>query len=140
MPLQSFYFGYNFIKDNNQSLLENFKNIYDTIEFPGDKDNEKVNGIFYKISESICLMITNENIINVNRIEDLKLFCSELNEAAQIFSQINASLSLTLRTYYSIISIVKFIEYYKKHRHYWKDLKDTDKMAISNGVRTRSVN
>lgn len=34
----------------------------------------------------------------------------------------------------------RFAKYFKKHRHYWSDLKDGDKMMISNGVRTRSVN
>ena len=102
-----------FITDtNNQSFLECLKDIYNTIPFPGDKDKEKVNGIFYKISESICYMIT--NVKNVN-IHDLKLFCSDLNEVYQIFSQFNSILSLTLRTYYSINSIVKLIEYKLKH-------------------------
>lgn len=34
----------------------------------------------------------------------------------------------------------RFATYFSKHGHYWRDLKDADKMAISNGVRTRSVN
>jgi len=33
----------------------------------------------------------------------------------------------------------RFAAYFAKHGHYWRDLKDADKMAISNGVRTRSV-
>ena len=111
-----------FISDNNLTIVNYLKNIYKAIVFPNEKDKEKtiekekVNGIFYKISESICYMIIDINIMKYKSIEDLELLCLELNEFAQIFSQFNSTLSLSLRTYYSIISIVKFIEYYKKHR------------------------
>lgn len=33
----------------------------------------------------------------------------------------------------------RFSEYYKKHKNQWDDIPDPDKMAISNGVRSRSV-
>ncbi len=33
----------------------------------------------------------------------------------------------------------RFAEYYKKHKSQWDEVKDEEKMAISNGVRTRSV-
>ena len=33
----------------------------------------------------------------------------------------------------------RFARYFRKHKHYWDNLKDGDKMMISNGVRTRSV-
>ena len=111
-----------FISDNDLTIVQYLKNIYNTIVFPSEKDKEKtiekekVNGIFYKISESICYIITDINRMDYKSIEDLELLCSVLNEVTQVFSQFNSTLSLSLRTYYSIISIVKFIEYYKKHR------------------------
>ena len=35
---------------------------------------------------------------------------------------------------------IRFADYYKKHRKLWDKLSEQDKMMISNGVRTRSVN
>jgi len=111
----------NFISDKNLTIVQYLKNIYNTIEFPKEEnqektiEKEKVNGIFYKMSESICYMITDINRMNYKNIENLQLFCSELNEVVQVLSHINSILVLSLRTYYSIISIKKFIEYNLKY-------------------------
>ena len=125
-----------FIEDENKNnnFLEHIKVAYDKIESSlfldkqekkdKDKDNqeeemkEKVNGIFYRISEVICLVITNE--INFKEIDNLELLFTDFNETAQAFSQLNIILSLSLRRYYSLISIAKLIEYYIKNS---KDIK-----------------
>ena len=110
-----------FISDKNLTIVQYLKNIYNTIEFPKEEnqektiEKEKVNGIFYKMSESICYMITDINRMNYKNIENLQLFCSELNEVVQALSHINSILVLSLRAYYSIISIKKFIEYNLKY-------------------------
>ena len=121
-------------KENNQPIfLEYLKSIYDSVNFPEEKDDEKknqkeikkesnqkenrketVNGIFYRISESICEIITNTNNIDYSKIKNLKRLCINLNKISQIFSQFNITLSLGLKKQYSLNSIVKLIEYYVK--------------------------
>ena len=124
-------------EENKPELLEIIKTLYDIIKFPEEKSNEKkkkkedkqkeknleiiqkerkekVNGIFYKISESICEIITNVDNIDYTKIENLEILCTDLNKISQIFSQFNITLSLRLKKQYSLISIVKLIEFYVK--------------------------
>ena len=118
-------------KANQPDLLKILKDIYDSVDFPEEEDNEKkkgnktestpnenrkekVNGIFYRISESICQIIINPNYIDYTKIKNLELLCEDLNKITQIFSQFNITLSLSLRKQYSLNSILKLIEYYIK--------------------------
>jgi hypothetical protein len=107
-----------FISDKNLTIVQYLKNIYNSIEFPKEEDiektikKEKVNGIFYKISESICYMITDINGMNYKNIENLQLFCSELNEVVQALSHINSILDLSL-TLHSFI----FTQYHEEKNY-----------------------
>ena len=106
---------------DKQSLLDVLKDNYDLFKITNEKDKEKeaeqekVNGIFYRISESICYVISNIHNIDLDTI-DLKLFCTELNEVAQMFIQFNSSLSLGLKGQYSFLSISKLIEFAQKNK------------------------
>ena len=107
------------LKHSEQTLLDGIRETYDKFKLPSEKEKEremekeKVNGIFYRICESICYIITNINNIDFNLI-DLNQFCTDLNEIAQIMTQLNTTLSLGLKGQYSLISIAKIIEYCKK--------------------------
>jgi hypothetical protein len=97
-----------------QNLLDGIKEMYDSFNLIEDTEKEKVNGIFYRISESICYIITNVNNIDFDKI-DLKQFCSDINEVSQIINQFNSTLILGVKGHYSLISIVKIIEYSQKN-------------------------
>ena len=102
-----------------ESLLDSLKDNYDIFNLPPEKEKEretekeKVNGIFYRVSESICHIITNIHNVDIKTI-NLKVFCTDLNEVAQIFTQFNSTLSLGLKGQFSLISIAKIIEYSQK--------------------------
>jgi hypothetical protein len=102
------------LSHDNQNLLDSLKENYDLFNTSlneKDKENEskKVNGIFYSISESFCHVMTNINNIDIDSI-DLKSFCTEINEVAQILTQFNSTLNLELKGQYTFLSICKFIE------------------------------
>jgi hypothetical protein len=109
----------NLIHDN-QNLLDALKENYDLFSIGNEKDKEKeaekekVNGIFYRISETICHVLTNINNIDFDNI-DLKQFCTDLNEVAQTFTQFNSTLSLGLKGQFSFLSICKLIEFSQKN-------------------------
>ena len=122
-------------KDNNNLFLEHLKDIYEKINLPyeGDKEKEKVNGIFYKISEAIYLIITNVEKMDYIKVENLQLLCTDFKETFQAFSQFNTILNLSLRDYYSLNSISKLIEYYLKNG---KNIKlDDFKLKLNNFIK-----
>jgi len=119
------YFFISKKKENNQpDILEHIKSLYDSVKFPEDNNEKneqkeksqkaKVNEIFYKISELICEIIIDVNIINYSSIDDLNELCTNLNNIYQNFSQFNITLGLSFKKQYSINSIVKLIEYFIK--------------------------
>jgi len=127
------YFENNKKENNQPDILEHIISLYDSVKFPEEKNDEKndkkeksqkakVNEIFYKISESICEIIINGNIINYSSIDDLNKLCTDLNKVYQTFSQFNITLGLSLRKQYSINSIVKLIEYLIKKQKAEKQL------------------
>ena len=117
------------------SLVDSIKDNYDTFNLYNEKDREKeaekekVNGIFYRISETFCYMLTNINIIDFDEL-DLKKFYTEINENAQIFIQINTNLSLDLKGHYSFLSIIKFIEFLLKSKQDEKEIKKLLKVFV----------
>ena len=108
----------NLIHDN-QSLLDSLKEDYNLFSI-SEKDKEreaekeKVNGIFYRISEAFCHILTNINNIDFENL-DLKQFCTDLNEVAQTLTQFNSTLSLGLKGQFSFLSICKLIEFSQKN-------------------------
>ena len=111
----------NLIHDN-QTLLDSLKDNYDLFSIATNEkdkekeaDKEKVNGIFYRISEAFCHIITNINNIDIDKI-DLKQFCTDLNEVAQTLTQFNSTLSLGLKGQFSFLSICKIIEFAQKNK------------------------
>ena len=121
---------------NKQSLLESIKDSYNLFEIT-EKDKERkseleqVNGIFYRISESICHIVTNINNIDFIKI-DLKQFCADLNEIAQILIQFDSTLILSLKGQYSLISMAKVIEYSEKKKINEEEFKIKLKSFIKN--------
>ena len=122
---------------NKQSLLDSIKDSYNIFNLPSEKNKEreseleKVNGIFYRVSESICHIITNINNIDFIKI-DLKQFCTDLNEIAQILTQFDSSLILGLKGQFSLISIAKIIEYSEKKKINEEEFKIKLKSFIKN--------
>ena len=108
----------NYFLTDNYTLLSYLKDNYDSINFFDGPNNteekEKVNLIFYKISEGICLIIINQNIMKYDKITNFQNLYTELNEIVNIFFQLNSTLNLSLRGQYSILSLIKFIQYYLK--------------------------
>ena len=106
---------------DNQNLLDSLKENYELFSIGNENDKEKeadkekVNGIFYRISEAFCHVLTNINNIDVENL-DLKQFCTELNEVAQTFTQFNSTLSLGLKGQFSFLSICKIIEFAQKNK------------------------
>ena len=105
---------------DKQDLLSSIKENYNLFIFPIEKEEikqlnkEKVNGIFYKIGESICHIITNINNVDLNNI-NLKNYCTDLNEVTQIFIQFNCNLKLKLKGHYSLITIITIIEHFQNN-------------------------
>ena len=122
----------NLIHDN-QTLLDALKENYDLFSIDNEKDKEKeiekekVNGIFYRISEAFCYVLTNINNIDLENL-DLKEFCIDLNEVVQAFIQFNSTLSLGLKGQYSILSICQIIEFSQKNK---KDQKEFKKLLCT---------
>ena len=106
---------------DNQNLLDSLKENYELFSIGNERDKEKeadkekVNGIFYRISEAFCHVLTNINNIDLENL-DLKQFCTELNEVAQTFTQFNSTLSLGLKGQFSFLSICKIIEFAQKNK------------------------
>ena len=109
------------LSHDNQNLLDSLKEHYELFSIGNERDKEKeadkekVNGIFYRISEAFCHVLTNINNIDVENL-DLKQFCTELNEVAQTFTQFNSTLSLGLKGQFSFLSICKIIEFAQKNK------------------------
>ena len=125
----------NLIHDN-QSLLDSLKedyNLFSISEKDKEKEaeKEKVNGIFYRISEAFCHILTNINNIDLENL-DLKQFCTDLNEVAQTLTQFNSTLSLGLKGQYSFLSICKLIEFYQKNNRDEKEFKTLLRTFIKN--------
>ena len=120
---------------SSQTLLDSLKENYNLFKkiniFEDNIEKEKVNGIFYRISEAFCHTITNINNINFDNI-NLSQFCNDLNEIAQILTQLNASLFLYLKGQFMLISICKIIEYSQKLNINEKEFKDKLKIFIKN--------
>ena len=122
---------------DSQTLLDSLKENYDSISMSNEKDKEKeadkekVNGIFYRISESFCHVLTNINNIDLENI-DLKQFCTDLNEVAQTFTQFNSTLSLGLKGQFSFLSICKIIEFSQKNQQDEKKFKQLLSKFIKN--------
>ena len=105
-------------------LIDLLKENYELFKMTNEnKEKEKVNGIFYRTSEAFCHSIININKISLDNI-DLKKFCIELNEIAQIFTQLNSSLKLNIKGLYSLLSISKLIEYIQKSNYNEKEFKN----------------
>ena len=123
------------LSHDNQNLLDSIKENYDLFNVSDEKEKEneskKVNGIFYCISESFCHVMTNINNINIDSI-DLKSFCTEINEVAQILTQFNSTLNLELKGQYTFLSIVKFIEISQKKNIEEKEFKKLLSVFIKN--------
>ena len=108
------------LSHDNQNLLDSLKENYELFSIGNERDKEKeadkekVNGIFYRISEAFCHVLTNINNIDLENL-DLKQFCTELNEVAQTFTQFNSTLSLGLKGQFSFLSICKIIEFAQKN-------------------------
>ena len=73
--LNKYFFISKKIENNQPDILEHIISLYDSVKFSEENKNErneqkeksqkaKVNEIFYKISESICEIIIDVNIIN----------------------------------------------------------------------------
>ena len=119
-------------KHEKQSLLDSIIQTYDTFKFPKEEeDKEKVNGLFYRICESICHVIIEANNINFDEI-DLNQFCTDLNEVAQILIQLNSTLYLGIKGQFSLITIAKIIEYSKKKNLNEKEFKKKLNVFIKN--------
>ena len=109
------------LSHDNQNLLDSLKENYELFSIGNERDKEKeadkekVNGIFYRISEAFCHVLTNINNIDLENL-DLKQFCTELNEVAQTFTQFNSTLSLGLKGQFSFLSICKIIEFAQKNK------------------------
>ena len=122
---------------DSQSLLDSLKENYDLFNLSGEKDKEKeaekekVNGIFYRVSEAICHVMTNINNIDFDSL-DLKQFCADLNEVAQTFTQFNSTLSLGLKGQFSLLSISKIIEFAIKNKKDEKEFKNLLSIFIKN--------
>ena len=116
----------NLIHDN-QTLLDALKENYDLFSIEKEEEKEKVNGIFYRISEAFCYVLTNINNIDLENL-DLKKFCIDLNEVVQTFTQFNTYLSLGLKGQFSILSICQMIEFFQKNK---KDQKEFKKLLCS---------
>ena len=106
---------------DSETLLDTLKENYDIFSLSKEfgKENvvekEKVNDIFYRISEVFCYVITNINNIDMENL-DLKKFCTELNEVSQKFIQLNTTLKLDNKGQYTLMSICKIIEFTQKNK------------------------
>ena len=122
---------------DRQTFLNSIKENYNLFVFPEDNNEmkkinkEKVNGIFYKLGETICFVITNINNIDINNI-DLKKFSSDLNEVTQIFTQFNCNLKLKLKGQFSLNTIIKCIEYFENNNKKEEDYIDLLTVLINN--------
>ena len=121
------------LSHDNQTLLDSLKENYDLFNISKEKENEikKVNGIFYSISESFSHVMTNINNIDIDSL-DLKSFCSEINEIAQILTQFNSTLNLELKGQYTFLSICKLIEISQKKNLDEKEFKNLLSIFIKN--------
>ena len=119
----------------NQTLLDSVKENYDFINEANEKDKEneidKVNGIFYNLSESFCHVMTNINNIDIDTL-DLKSFCADINEVAQTLTQFNSTLNLGLKGQYTFLSISKFIELSQKKNYEEREFKKLLRIFIKN--------
>ena len=119
----------------NQTLLDSVKENYDFISEANEKDKEseidKVNGIFYNISESFCHVMTNINNIDIDSL-DLRSFCADINEVAQTLTQFNSTLNLGLKGQYTFLSISKFIEFSQKKKYDENEFKKLLSVFIKN--------
>ena len=121
----------NLIHDN-QSLLDSLKEDYNLFNISEkEAEKEKVNDIFYRISESFCYILTNINNVDIENL-DLKQFCTDLNEVAQILTQFNSTLSLGLKGQFSFFSICKLIEFSQKSNRDEKEFKTLLRTFIKN--------
>ena len=120
-----------------QSLLDALKENYKIFKMPSEKDKEreiekeKVNGIFYRISEAFCHIISNVNNVDFDQI-NLRQFCVDINEVGQILFQFNSTLSLGLKGHFSLITISKIIEYSQKKNMNEDDFKTVLMLFIKN--------
>ena len=113
------------------SLKENYMS-YDKINiYENNNEREKVNGVFYRISEAFCHTITNINNIDFDNL-NLSKFSIELNEIAQILTQLNASLFLYLKGQFILLSIYQIIEFSQKQKIDENKFKDKLKIFIKN--------
>ena len=120
------------LEHDKQSLLDCLIQVYDSFNFPKEEEEkEKVNGIFFRICESICHVITDVKNIDFEKI-NLKELCTDLNEIAQIFTQFNSTLFLGIKGHFSLISIAKLIEYSEKKKLNEKDFKIKLNIFIKN--------
>ena len=88
-------------------FLKELKKKYQLINFPfKDTNKEKVNEIFYKLSESISEIIIDETIFDYSNIKNLSELCTGLNNIYQIFSYINMIYNLQLKNQYFLNIIV----------------------------------
>ena len=104
------------LSHDNQTLLDSLKENYNLFD-KSDIEYKSVNNIFYSISESFCHAITNINNIDIESI-DLKSFCADINDSAQILIQLNSTFNLGLKGQYTFLSISKFIEFSQKNNNY----------------------
>ena len=103
-------------------LIEKYNLIQYVKENQKDEKKQKVNGLFYRISEAICEFIIDVNLIDYKKIKNLKELYRDLNKICQIFSQFNSTLYLSIKKIYSIIPIVSLINYYIKNPGNNKDV------------------
>ena len=134
-PEQNFEDSLHLIHEN-QSILDSLKENYNLFSiFDKDKEREaekeKVNGIFYRISESFCHTLINIDNIDLENL-DLKQFCIELNEVAQTLIQFNSILYLGLKGQFSFLSICKLIEFALKNKLEEKDFNKLLRTFIKN--------
>ena len=108
--------------DAGDNFLEELKKKYQLIKFPfKDTNKEKVNEIFYKLSESISEIIIDETIFDYSNIKSLSKICTGLNNIYQIFSHINMIYNLQIKNQYFLNILVKLIEYFLKEEEKYKN-------------------
>ena len=119
------------LSHDNQTLLDSLKDNYNLFD-KVDIEYKSVNDIFYNISESFCHVMTNINNIDIDSI-DLKSFCTDINDTAQILIQFNSTFNLGLKGQYTFLSISKFIEFsQKKNNNDEKELRKLLSIFIKN--------
>ena len=112
-------------------LKDNYEFFFHLNKKESKNNKEEVNDIFFNISEAFCQVLTNINVIDLENI-DLKIFCIDLNETAQILAKLNIFLKLKIKGQYSLLSIVRIIELGQKMKKDEKEFKALLKIFLKN--------